>query len=76
MKNLGKKSTKMLAKVGVCSTTDLKRLGSVQTFYLVKHSGQSPSLNLLYALEGAIQNRHWLDIKRTEKAKLLIELDH
>jgi len=33
-----------------------------------------PSLNFLYAIMGAVEDRHWVDIAKSEKDRLLIEL--
>lgn len=38
-------------------------------------SGVNPSLNLLFSLVGTIEDRHWLDIERKERSRLLLEVD-
>ena len=35
----------------------------------------NPSLNLLYALVGALEDKHWIDIARQERGRLLLEVD-
>jgi len=37
----------------------------------VKRAGFRPSLNLLYALAGAIENCHWADLPNEQKAALV-----
>lgn len=53
LSNLGLKSQEMLAHAGVTSVERLRGLGSVAAFTLVRQSDARPSLNLLWALEGA-----------------------
>ena len=40
-----------------------------------EEAGERPSLNLLYALEGAIRARHWTRVSRNERTRLLTELE-
>jgi DNA transformation protein and related proteins len=57
--NLGSTSAGWLHDVGIESYDDLERLGSVQAFLLVDASREGVSLNLLYALEGALRDVRW-----------------
>ena len=41
----------------------------------VKRAGFKPSLNLLYALEGALMDCHWQEIPAERRAELLIAAD-
>lgn len=51
-------------------------MGAVRAFLKLKKDAHSkPSLNFLYALVGAVENRHWIDIARTEKGRLLMDLE-
>ncbi len=69
--NLGPKSTEWLASVGITTIQHLERIGSVQAFLMVRmHVGRAASKNLLYALEGAIQQRIHTDFTRAEKLEL------
>ena len=54
LKNVGPKSAAWLRQVGVRTMDDLAALGAVAAFIKVKRAGFKPSLNLLYALEGAL----------------------
>ncbi|WP_312265883.1 TfoX/Sxy family DNA transformation protein [Neisseria sp.] len=47
LRNLGAKSTEMLAKAGICTAQELRQLGAVQAYLRVIESGSKPSLNLL-----------------------------
>ena len=48
----------------------------IHIFYIaVKAAGCKPSLNLLWAIEGALTDRDWKEISRDERTSLLIQLD-
>lgn len=72
---LGPKSLAMLAAASIHSRTDLERLGSVQAYLRVKAAGQNASLNLLWAMEGALTGQDWRVVAREERTRLLLELD-
>jgi len=71
IRNVGPKSAAWLRQVGVRTQDDLARLGAVEAFMKVKRAGFRPSLNLLYALEGALVDCHWADLPEERKAALL-----
>ena len=71
IRNVGPKSAAWLRQVGVRTQEDLVRLGPVDAFMKVKRAGFKPSLNLLYALAGAIEDCHWTDLPDGTKAALL-----
>ena len=76
LKGLGPKSEEILSEVGIHTKDKLMETGAVGAFLKVKKmSGVNPSLNLLYALVGAIEDKHWVDIAREEKSRLLLEVD-
>lgn len=52
--NLGPKSQQLLRSAGIGSVEQLRALGSVRAYAHVKRAGARPSLNLLWALEGAL----------------------
>mgnify|MGYP003704759439 CR=1 FL=1 len=62
--NLGPKSQEMLAHAGISSIAQLRACGAVAACVAVKRSGGNASLNLLWALEGAITGMHWRDVAR------------
>ncbi len=72
IRNVGPKSAAWLRQVGVRTQDDLARLGAVEAFMKVKRAGFRPSLNLLYALEGALANCHWADLPGERKSALLV----
>lgn len=72
---LGPKSLAMLAAAGIHDRADLERLGSVRAWWRVKAAGQNASLNLLWAMEGALTGQDWRVVAREERTRLLLALD-
>ena len=76
LQGLGLKSEKQLLEIGIRTAEELKAIGAVRAFIKLKQASSiTPSLNFLYAMVGALENKHWADIKKSEKAKLLIEIE-
>lgn len=75
LRGLGPKSLNMLAAAGIRSRADLEQLGSVQAYLRVKAAGENASLNLLWALEGALTGEDWRVVAREERTRLLLALD-
>jgi DNA transformation protein and related proteins len=73
--NLGPKSQQMLASAGIHTLADLRALGSVSAYVKTKRSGARVSLNLLWALEGALSGLHWQDVARDHRTSLLLALE-
>ena len=73
--NLGPASERMLARAGITTAGELRRIGAVEAYVRAEEAGERPSLNLLYALEGALRARHWTRVSRTERVRLLTELE-
>ena len=74
IRNVGPKSAAWLRQVGVRTTEDLVRIGPVEAFLKVKRAGFRPSLNLLYAMAGAMADCHWADLSEERKQELLASL--
>jgi hypothetical protein len=75
LRNIGPKSMAWLRQTGVRSLEDLKSVGALAAYVRVKRAGFRPSLNLLYALEGAILDRHWQDIPEARREQLVAEAE-
>ena len=75
IRNVGPKSAAWLRQVGVRTTEDLTRVGPVEAFLKVKRAGFRPSLNLLYAMAGAMADCHWAELPEARKQELLSGLD-
>ena len=75
LRNIGPKSAAWLRQVGLRTFDDLNSIGAVEAFMRVKRAGFKPSLNLLYALEGALQDCHWQQIPDERRSELVMAAD-
>jgi hypothetical protein len=75
LRNIGPKSMAWLRQTGVRTLEDLRAVGALSAFVRVKRAGFKPSLNLLYALEGAILDCHWQEIPDARRSELIIAAD-
>jgi DNA transformation protein len=73
--NFGPKSQQMLAQAGIHTIEQLRELGAVHAYVQVKRSGACSSLNLLWAMEGALSGRHWQEVAKHDRLSLLLELE-
>ncbi len=75
LRNIGPKSAAWLRQVGLRTEDELRAIGALEAFMRVKRAGFKPSLNLLYALEGALMDCHWQDVPSERRSELLIAAD-
>lgn len=75
LRNIGPKSAAWLRQTGIRTQEDLVAAGSLAAYVRVKRAGFKPSLNLLYALEGAILGCHWQDIPAERRSELILAAD-
>jgi DNA transformation protein len=75
LQNIGPKSEAMLAAAGITSLEILQQLGSVRAYLRVKATGSNASLNLLWALEGALSGLPWQVVAREHRLSLLLSLE-
>lgn len=78
IRNLGPTATFWLREVGIRTAADLKSLGSVAAFQLVKQRFPKATLNLLWALAAALVDKDWRQLSAEEKVSLqkqLVELN-
>ncbi len=71
LKNLGVKSEALLSAAGIHSVDQLRTIGPIAAYILVQDA-QPVSRNLLYALVGAFEERHWASFNQHEK----LEIEH
>ena len=71
LRNIGPKSAAWLRQVGLRSAEDLAAAGAVGAFVKVRRAGFKPSLNLLYSLEGALQDCHWQEVPEARRTQLV-----
>ncbi len=72
LRNIGPKSAAWLKQTGIRTQEDLVAVGALAAFVRVKRAGFKPSLNLLYALEGAILGCHWQEIPDERRSELVL----
>lgn len=70
--NLGPKSAELLLRAGITSRAQLVRLGAVKAYAMVRCVAPRVSLNLLWALEGAIGGLHWQAVAKVHRTSLLL----
>jgi hypothetical protein len=75
LRNIGPKSAAWLRQVGLRTREDLEAVGAIDAFMRVKRAGFKPSLNLLYALEGALLDCHWQDVPESRRSELILAAD-
>ena len=75
LRNIGPKSAAWLRQVGLRSLDDVAAIGAVDAFMKVRRAGFKPSLNLLYSLEGALQDCHWQEVPEARRLVLVAELE-
>ncbi|MEZ5638021.1 MAG: TfoX/Sxy family protein [Burkholderiaceae bacterium] len=73
--NLGPASAAMLHAAGITTPEQLRVLGSVAAYDRVRRSGVRVSLNLLWALEGALCGLPWQTVAQEHRTSLLLALD-
>jgi DNA transformation protein len=73
--NLRLGTERMLKKAGISSVSELKSMGSVEAFKAVKASQNDElSIELLWALEGALNGTHWSVISQERRNELMSSL--
>ena len=75
LRNVGPKSAAWLRQVGLHGRGDLEAAGPVDAFMRIKRAGFRPSMNLLYALEGALQDCHWQEVPQARREQLIAEAE-
>lgn len=72
---IGPKSGEMLRAAGITSLSQLREIGAVRAYVMVKRAQCNPSLNFLWGLESAITGEHWRDVAKNHRASLLLALE-
>ena len=75
LQGLGPRSQSMLAGAGIHTVSQLRRLGSVRAYARVKATCAAASLNLLWAMEGALTGLPWRVVAREHRLSLLLALE-
>ncbi|MCA3823781.1 MAG: TfoX/Sxy family protein, partial [Burkholderia sp.] len=70
LRNLGPQSERQLAAAGIHSAEDLRRIGALEAYLALRRAGIGRSLNLLWALVGALEpwpeGRDWREVASSE----------
>jgi len=66
-------SVNILHAIGINTYNDLKEIGSVEAYRRIKGRGINVSKVMLYALEGALLDRHWNELALDLKEQLVQE---
>ncbi|WP_019142747.1 TfoX/Sxy family protein [Noviherbaspirillum massiliense] len=75
LKNLGPKSEEWLPKVGIHSVKQLQASDPFEVYARLRAAIPGANLNALYAIIGAVEDRHWLDVKEKNKTEILLRLE-
>jgi DNA transformation protein and related proteins len=75
MRGLGSRSVQLLEQVGIGTPQALRAVGAVDAYERLVRAGLPVSLNMLWALEGALSDRDWRAVAREDRTALLAELD-
>lgn len=70
LRNLGPASSRWLDEADIHTAGDLRHLGVPLVMHILRQRGLPASMNLAYALEAALQDRHWLDLSQEERAAI------
>ena len=75
MRNIGPRSAQWLAEAGIVTERDLRRIGPVAAYTKVEaNHPSSATLNLLWALQGALLDMTWTELPDAVKAELKRDL--
>lgn len=72
---LGPASRKMLAGIGIDTAAALQAADPYVVYARLRASNPTVSLNMLYALIGAIEGQPWQSIARERRTEILLRLD-
>ena len=71
---LGPTSQQWLATIGITTPEQLAQQDPIEVYAHLKATQPRVSLNLLYGLIGAVENRHWRDVARDDRTSILLRL--
>lgn len=73
--NLGPRSMEKLTEAGIQGLAEPRAMGCVQAYLKVRRIWKGASLNLLWALEGAVTGRNWREVAKHERLEWLTRLE-
>lgn len=75
LRGLGPRSLGQLVALGVSSAEQLRAEDAFELYGRIKAAWPGASLNLLYALLGAQEDRDWREVARERRTEILLRLD-
>lgn len=75
LRNLGPASARLLESIGIANRGDLERVGPVLAYRALKDIRSGVSLNLLYAMHGALAGERWDRLSDETRARLRRDAD-
>jgi len=80
LRNLGPRSEELLARIGIRSADGLRRRGAVEAYLALRRVGATRSLNMLWAMAGALdpwpEGQDWRDVAAgDQRLPLLLAVD-
>lgn len=75
MQNLGPKSRVQLKALGITTIEQLRTCDPFALYAQLKQNNPKVSLNFLYALIGAQEGKHWLEIKKERRLEIMLRLE-
>lgn len=73
--NLGPRSVAILAQAGIKTVAQLRKRGAIAAYVAAKKQSSGVSLNLLWALEGALTGITWQEVAKEHRTSLLLALE-
>ena len=74
LRNLGKVCERWLNGIGVYTRDELREMGAVNAYRLLVLRGYNPTLNLVWGIEGALRDVHWMELPEEVKEALRREI--
>jgi DNA transformation protein and related proteins len=75
MQGLGPVTASWLERVGIHCAAELRAADPFEVYVRLKAHVPGVNVIALYAIIGAIEGRHWQDIKRERRAEIVLRLD-
>jgi DNA transformation protein len=75
LKGFGPRSSEALNAIGIQTAEQLRASDPFELYRQLKSYDTNTSLNFLYAIIGAIEDVHWLEVKCTRRTEILLRLE-
>ena len=75
LKGFGPKSEIIFSEVGIHSVAEFMAIDPYDLYKKLKEQVKGTGLNSIYAIIGAREGVHWLEVSRNRKTEILMHLD-